>query len=83
VHPADWQSHKKYCKRWLYSRFNKLSNFVESRYHADAEHSEVFQAALEAAKAQVGIGQDTWAGRGRMWNYAMHTSLGLDPHLSK
>lgn len=54
VGAADWQAHKKYCKRWVYSRFNKLSNFVESRYHADAEHSEVFKSALEAAKAKVG-----------------------------
>jgi hypothetical protein len=48
----DWQKHKRYCKRWVYSKFKNLQSFTAAEYHADAENSDIFRTALEAAKAR-------------------------------
>jgi hypothetical protein len=51
--PADWSKHKRYCKCWVYCRDQNLKSLNAAEYHADAENSDKFKTALEAAKARV------------------------------
>lgn len=73
--PADWNKHKRYCKRWVYSKFKNLESFTEAEYHADAENSEIFRTALEAAKARVSSCTD------QLGQYPLQQfGLGWQPH---
>lgn len=48
----DWPRHKRYCKHFaFYKDSSGTQDYGELKMKADAEHSEVFQAAVAAAKA--------------------------------
>ncbi len=52
---TDWPRHKKYCKHWVYQRHKDLqAEGGEMKFVAKPETSEIFKAALAAAKGKVG-----------------------------